>query len=49
MRYNRFFEDTWRPMTIRLKLLRKQKGWTLDVLADETASPRATCRKSSAA
>ncbi|WP_205193237.1 helix-turn-helix domain-containing protein, partial [Burkholderia sp. LMG 13014] len=23
-------------MTIRLKLLRKQKGWTLDVLADET-------------
>ncbi|KVL30767.1 helix-turn-helix domain-containing protein [Burkholderia sp. MSMB1835] len=23
-------------MTIRLKLLRKQKGWTLDVLAEET-------------
>ena len=36
MRYNRFSKDTWRPMTIRLKLLRKQKGWTLDVLADET-------------
>ncbi|POM16951.1 HTH-type transcriptional regulator SutR [Burkholderia cepacia] len=31
-----FSKDTWRPMTIRLKLLRKQKGWTLDVLADET-------------
>lgn len=36
MRYNWFFKRNLCPMTIRLKLLRKQKGWTLDVLADET-------------
>ncbi len=37
MNYNLFFGNgTRRSMTIRLKLLRRQKGWTLDVLADET-------------
>lgn len=36
MQYNRFFRFSLNRMSVRLKLLRKQKGWSLEVLADQT-------------
>lgn len=36
MRYNQFFTDLQPRMSARLKLLRKQKGWSLEVLAEQT-------------